>query len=136
MESDFTTGSFTHRYNSALAVELTVDHARIGRAVYAGVRLEDSLRVLHQLVTKSQFADASAVVPATTRLVTRSRSGQPSSAVQACQPSTAIEGSSARKACGATLAASSAATPMVDPGRSIPTWAESTTETETRPISQ
>jgi indolepyruvate decarboxylase len=63
MESDFTTGSFTHRYDSDLAVELTVDHARIGRVVYAGVRLEDSLRVLHQLVSKSQFADASAVAP-------------------------------------------------------------------------
>jgi indolepyruvate decarboxylase len=61
VESDFTTGSFTHRYDSALAVELTVDHARIGPVVYPGVRLEDSLRVLHQLVSKSQYADASAV---------------------------------------------------------------------------
>jgi TPP-dependent 2-oxoacid decarboxylase len=61
VESDFTTGSFTHRYDSALAVELAVDHARIGRAVYPGVRLEDSLAVLHQLVSESQFADASAV---------------------------------------------------------------------------
>jgi indolepyruvate decarboxylase len=61
VESDFTTGSFTHRYDSALAVELTVDHARIGRAVYPGVRLEDSLQVLHQLVSKSQFADASPI---------------------------------------------------------------------------
>ena len=61
VESDFTTGFFTHRYDSARAVELTVDHARIGRAVYPGVRLEDSLPVLHQLVNKSHFADASAV---------------------------------------------------------------------------
>jgi indolepyruvate decarboxylase len=61
VESDFTTGSFTHRYDSALAVELTVDHARIGPVVYPGVRLEDSLQVLHQLVSKSQYADASAV---------------------------------------------------------------------------
>jgi TPP-dependent 2-oxoacid decarboxylase len=61
VESDFTTGSFTHRYDSALAVELAVDHARIGRAVYLGVRLEDSLAVLHQLVSESRFADASAV---------------------------------------------------------------------------
>jgi TPP-dependent 2-oxoacid decarboxylase len=60
VESDFTTGSFTHRYDSALAVELAVDHARIGRAVYPGVRLEDSLQVLHQLVSKIQFADADA----------------------------------------------------------------------------
>ena len=61
VESDFTTGFFTHRYDSARAVELTVDHARIGRAVYPGVRLEDSLPVLYQLVSKSQFAAASAV---------------------------------------------------------------------------
>jgi TPP-dependent 2-oxoacid decarboxylase len=61
VESDFTTGSFTHRYDSALAVELAVDHARIGPAVYPGVRLEDSLQVLHELVSKSQFADASGV---------------------------------------------------------------------------
>jgi TPP-dependent 2-oxoacid decarboxylase len=61
VESDFTTGFFTHRYDSARAVELTVDHARIGRAVYPGVRLEDSLQVLHQLVSKSHFADARAV---------------------------------------------------------------------------
>jgi TPP-dependent 2-oxoacid decarboxylase len=61
VESDFTTGFFTHRYDSARAVELTVDHARIGRAVYPGVRLEDSLPVLHQLVSKSRFADASPV---------------------------------------------------------------------------
>jgi indolepyruvate decarboxylase len=64
VESDFTTGSFTHRYDSGRAVELTVDHARIGRAVYPGVRLEDSLQVLHQLVGKSQFADASPIAPA------------------------------------------------------------------------
>jgi indolepyruvate decarboxylase len=38
-----------------------VDHARIGRVVYPGVRLEDSLQVLHQLVSKSQFTDADAV---------------------------------------------------------------------------
>jgi TPP-dependent 2-oxoacid decarboxylase len=61
VESDFTTGSFTHRYNSALAVELTIDHARVGRSVYPGVRLEDSLQVLHELVSRSQFADASAI---------------------------------------------------------------------------
>ena len=61
VESDFTTGSFTHRYDSVLAVELAVDHARIGRAVYPGVRLEDSLQVLQQLVSNSQFADASTI---------------------------------------------------------------------------
>jgi hypothetical protein len=48
-------------YDSAFAVELTVDHARIGRSVYPGVRLEDSLPILYQLASKSQFADARAV---------------------------------------------------------------------------
>jgi TPP-dependent 2-oxoacid decarboxylase len=61
VESDFTTASFTHRYDSVHAVELMIDRARIGRAVYSGVRLEDSLQVLHELVSKSQFADATAV---------------------------------------------------------------------------
>ena len=42
-------------------MELAFDHARIGRAIYPGVRLEDSLQTLHQLVSKSQFTDASAV---------------------------------------------------------------------------
>jgi hypothetical protein len=41
VESDFTTASFTQRYDSVHAVELMVDRARIGRAVYPGVRLED-----------------------------------------------------------------------------------------------
>jgi indolepyruvate decarboxylase len=65
VENDFTTGAFTHRYDSALAVELTIDHARIGRTIYPGVRLEDSLQVLHQLVSKHQFTDASPIAPTT-----------------------------------------------------------------------
>jgi TPP-dependent 2-oxoacid decarboxylase len=48
--SDFTTGFFTHRYDPASAVELALDHARIGHAVYPGVRLEDAVRALHQAV--------------------------------------------------------------------------------------
>ncbi len=61
VESDFTTGFFTHRYDPAHAVELAVDHARIGRAVYPGVRLEDSMATLHQLASKSHFPDVTAV---------------------------------------------------------------------------
>jgi TPP-dependent 2-oxoacid decarboxylase len=61
VESDFTTGFFTHRYDSAAAVELAVDHARIGRAVYPGVRLEDALRVLGELVTACDFAPVTPV---------------------------------------------------------------------------
>ncbi len=69
VESDFTTGFFTQRYDAALAVELAVDHARIGRAVYPGVRLEDSMAVLHQLVAKSHFVDAGGVALAETAFV-------------------------------------------------------------------
>ncbi|SMQ57666.1 thiamine pyrophosphate-binding protein [Agreia sp. VKM Ac-1783] len=44
--SDFTTGFFTHGYDPASAVELALDHARIGHAVYPGVRLDDAVRAL------------------------------------------------------------------------------------------
>ncbi|MCW0213236.1 MAG: thiamine pyrophosphate-binding protein [Pseudonocardia sp.] len=64
VQSDFTTGFFTHRYDPAAAVELAVDHARIGRAVYPGVRLEDSLRVVHDLVEHSAFAPVEPVTAA------------------------------------------------------------------------
>ncbi len=56
VQSDFTTGFFTHRYDPAAAVELAVDHARIGRAVYPGVRLDDALQVLGELVQACAFA--------------------------------------------------------------------------------
>ncbi|WP_130290231.1 thiamine pyrophosphate-binding protein [Pseudonocardia sediminis] len=55
VHSDFTTGFFTHGYDPASAVNLAIDQARIGRAVYPGVRLEDSLQVLHELVAGSAF---------------------------------------------------------------------------------
>ncbi|GAA5176488.1 alpha-keto acid decarboxylase family protein [Pseudonocardia eucalypti] len=64
VQSDFTTGFFTHRYDPATAVELAIDHARIGRAIYPGVRLEDSLPVLAELVERHAFPDAEAVTPA------------------------------------------------------------------------
>ncbi len=58
VHSDFTTGFFTHRYDREAAVELAIDHARIGRAVYPRVRLEDSLQVLHELVEAAGFPPA------------------------------------------------------------------------------
>lgn len=61
VHSDFTTGFFTHGYDPAAAVNLAIDQARIGRAVYPGVRLEDSLRVLHELVEDSAFEPAEAL---------------------------------------------------------------------------
>ena len=58
VHSDFTTGFFTHGYDRDAAVELAVDHARIGRAVYPRVRMEDSLQVLHELVATAGFPQA------------------------------------------------------------------------------
>lgn len=63
VQSDFTTGFFTHRYDPAAAVELAVDHARIGRAVYPDVRLEDALRVLGELVEAAGFAPVDPIAP-------------------------------------------------------------------------
>ena len=48
--SDFTTGFFTHRYDPEDAIELGLDHARIGHAVYRDVHLTDSLEVFRRLV--------------------------------------------------------------------------------------
>jgi TPP-dependent 2-oxoacid decarboxylase len=64
VHSDLTTGFFTHRYDPAAAVELGIDHARIGRATYPGLRLEDSLQILDELVKQSAFADVDVIAAA------------------------------------------------------------------------
>ncbi|MDO5661978.1 MAG: thiamine pyrophosphate-binding protein [Brachybacterium sp.] len=56
--SDFTTGFFSHRYDTATAVELGLDTARIGHAHYPGVLLEDSLAALERVVTAAQLPEA------------------------------------------------------------------------------
>ncbi|SMQ71164.1 indolepyruvate decarboxylase [Plantibacter sp. VKM Ac-1784] len=61
--SDFTTGFFTHRYDPSSAVELALDHARIGHAVYRGVRLDDTVRALHAAAASAPLQ----AVPATAR---------------------------------------------------------------------
>ncbi|SEH65337.1 MULTISPECIES: thiamine pyrophosphate-binding protein [unclassified Leifsonia] len=53
--SDFTTGFFSNLYIPSDAVELAIDHARIGHAVYPGVRLEDAIRVLREVVAEKTF---------------------------------------------------------------------------------
>lgn len=70
VHSDFTTGFFTHGYDPAAAVELAVDRARIGRAVYPGVRMADALRALHEVVAARGLpriapVDLPATAPAT-----------------------------------------------------------------------
>lgn len=61
VQSDFTTGFFTHGYEPAGAVELGIDRARIGYAVYPQVRMEDSLRVLGEEVGRAGFPAAEPV---------------------------------------------------------------------------
>lgn len=69
--SDFTTGFFTHRYDPSEAVELALDHARIGHAVYADVRLGDSLSVLCSAAADAHFDPAAALeIPAAPNRVT------------------------------------------------------------------
>ncbi|TCK21154.1 alpha-keto acid decarboxylase family protein [Pseudonocardia endophytica] len=66
VHSDFTTGFFTHGYDPGAAVELAVDRARIGRAVYPGVRMADALAALRDVVTASRLPQLAPVdLPAT-----------------------------------------------------------------------
>jgi len=58
--SDFTTGFFTHRYDPAEGIELALDHARIGHAIYPDVRLEDSVAALRIAVISAGLERARA----------------------------------------------------------------------------
>lgn len=58
VQSDFTTGFFTHGYEPAAAVELGIDRARIGYAVYPQVRMADSLRVLGEEISRAAYPPA------------------------------------------------------------------------------
>jgi TPP-dependent 2-oxoacid decarboxylase len=61
--SDFTTGFFTNRFKPADAVELAIDHARIGRAVYPGVKLGDGMRVVYDVIAGAAFLPANRLAP-------------------------------------------------------------------------
>lgn len=61
--SDFTTGHFSHRYQPAHAIELALDHARIGPAVYPGVRLDEGLAALGEVVAGLSFTPQDDVPP-------------------------------------------------------------------------
>lgn len=54
--SDFLTGFFTQRFDEDAAIELGLTSARIADTTFYGVRLEDSLRVLHAVLGRT--ADA------------------------------------------------------------------------------
>ena len=53
--SDFTTGFFSHGYEPAHAIELALDHARIGPALYPGVRLREGLVALQDALSGVTF---------------------------------------------------------------------------------
>jgi indolepyruvate decarboxylase len=61
--SDFTTGHFSHRYQPGHAIELALDHARIGPAVYPGVRLDEGLAALGEVVAELGFTPQEDVPP-------------------------------------------------------------------------
>ena len=62
--SDFTTGFFTQAFDPTAAVELALDHARIGYAVYPEVRLDDALEVLARVTAAVGFAPGTTVTVA------------------------------------------------------------------------
>ncbi|WP_432492318.1 alpha-keto acid decarboxylase family protein [Kineococcus auxinigenes] len=48
--TDFLTGSFTHAFDPDAAVDLQLDHARIAGDVFHGVHLDESLRLLEEVL--------------------------------------------------------------------------------------
>ncbi|WP_432487723.1 alpha-keto acid decarboxylase family protein [Kineococcus sp. SYSU DK018] len=48
--TDFLTGSFTHGFDPDAAVDLQLDHARIAGDVFHGVHLDESLRLLEEVL--------------------------------------------------------------------------------------
>ncbi|GAA1741954.1 alpha-keto acid decarboxylase family protein [Microcella frigidaquae] len=65
--SDFTTGFFTQGFDPAAAVELALDHARVGYAVFADVRLDDAIAALDRVIAAATLpASSDAVAPLAT----------------------------------------------------------------------
>lgn len=62
--SDFTTGFFSHGYEPGHAIELALDHARIGPAIYPRVRLQEGLAALHDALTGFSFTLPAEMPPA------------------------------------------------------------------------
>jgi indolepyruvate decarboxylase len=53
--SDVLTGLFTHRFSPEDAVELGFENARIGASLFHGLHMDDSLRILHEVVAERAF---------------------------------------------------------------------------------
>lgn len=64
--SDFTTGFFTQGFDPTAAVELALDHARVGYAVFPDVRLDDAIAALDRVLAAAQLAEPAAVEAPTT----------------------------------------------------------------------
>ncbi|NAZ81663.1 indolepyruvate decarboxylase [Kineococcus sp. R8] len=56
--TDLLTGSFTHRFDPGRAVDLQLDHARIAGDVFYGVYLDESLRILEQVLQARELTAA------------------------------------------------------------------------------
>ncbi len=59
--SDVLTGLFSHRFDVASAIELSISHARVGRAFFDGVHLGDGLAALDEVLAASERAAVSPV---------------------------------------------------------------------------
>ena len=55
--SDFTTGFFTQAFDPTAAVELALDHARVGYAVFPDVRLDDALEALDRVIAAARLVE-------------------------------------------------------------------------------
>ncbi|RFA22507.1 alpha-keto acid decarboxylase family protein [Subtercola boreus] len=53
--SDLLTGFFTHRFDPEQAVELATTWARVGETTFFGVQLEDSLRILDEVIQDARL---------------------------------------------------------------------------------
>ncbi|WP_161580496.1 alpha-keto acid decarboxylase family protein [Subtercola vilae] len=61
--SDLLTGFFTHRFNPDDAVELAVTWARVGETTFFGIQLEDSLRVLNDVLQDARLDPLASIDP-------------------------------------------------------------------------
>ncbi|WP_286219283.1 thiamine pyrophosphate-dependent enzyme [Paraoerskovia sediminicola] len=61
--SDFLTGFFTHEFDPAAAIELGIDEARVGDDIFYDVHLQDSLRLVDEIL--AMRGERAALPPAT-----------------------------------------------------------------------
>ncbi len=59
--SDVLTGMFSHRFDVASSIELSISHARVGRAFFDGVHLGDGLAALDEVLAASERAPSAPI---------------------------------------------------------------------------